>query len=205
MRGSPVSSSSMFSTVGSAPAGRLAGFLFAAWYDRPDSLCTQRPQMRSSSSASSTIKATTIETASPVSESRASSARAWASVRGKPSRMKPFAQSAARMRSSMMPITSASETSSPRFITLSASTPTGVPSATAARSMSPVESCGVPSRSTTTGACVPLPDPGGPSMIVMTRAGAAEAAGASEKYRSATLPVSSNSQPISKRRRARRG
>jgi hypothetical protein len=43
-----------------------------------------------------------------------------------------------------MPMTISSETSPPASITALALMPTGVPAATAARSMSPVESCGMP-------------------------------------------------------------
>jgi hypothetical protein len=42
---------------------------------------------------------------------------------------------------------------------------TSVPAWTAARSISPVESCGMPCFSTSLCACVPLPAPGGPSNI----------------------------------------
>ena len=58
--------------------------------------------------------------------------------------MKPFLASGSPMRSAMMPTTISSETSAPDSITAFALRPIGVPAATAARSMSPVESCGMP-------------------------------------------------------------
>ena len=44
--------------------------------------------------------------------------------------------------------------------------PSGVPAFTAARSMSPVEMCGVPNSSTSLAACVPLPAPGAPNNTI---------------------------------------
>ena len=76
----------------------------------------------------------------PCAASIASSASACATVRGKPSRMKPCLASGSSMRSLMMPTTISSETSAPDSITALALRPIGVPAATAARSMSPVES-----------------------------------------------------------------
>ena len=61
--------------------------------------------------------------------------------------------------------TTSSGTSSPRAISSLARRPTGVPALTAARSMSPVESCTRPCVATSRCACVPLPAPGGPSRI----------------------------------------
>ena len=58
-----------------------------------------------------------------------------------------------------------SETRPPASITVLAAQPSGVPALTAARSMSPVEICGMPNRSLMNAACVPLPAPGGPSNI----------------------------------------
>ena len=48
--------------------------------------------------------------------------------------------------------------------------PTSLPAATAALNMSPVESWGAPSLSTSFGACVPLPLPGGPKRMTTWRA-----------------------------------
>ena len=58
-----------------------------------------------------------------------------------------------------------SETRPPLSITFFAASPSGVPAFTAARSMSPVEICGMPNASVMKAACVPLPAPGGPSRI----------------------------------------
>ena len=54
--------------------------------------------------------------------------------------MKPASQSFSLMRSAMMPTTISSVTSAPESIAALAFLPTSVPAATAARSMSPVES-----------------------------------------------------------------
>ena len=59
-------------------------------------------------------------------------------------------------------------TKPPDSITDLAWTPISVPAATAARSMSPVESCGMPISATIFGACEPFPDPGGPKRIMMS-------------------------------------
>src|SRR5436189_4354917 len=66
----------------------------------------------------------------------------------------------------MMP----SETSWPESITFFASRPSGVPALTAARSMSPVEICGMPYFSRMKLAWVPFPAPGGPKRIRRTTA-----------------------------------
>ncbi len=58
-----------------------------------------------------------------------------------------------------------SETSAPLSITCFAASPSGVPALTAARSMSPVEICGMPYARVMNVAWVPLPAPGGPSRI----------------------------------------
>ena len=50
-----------------------------------------------------------------------------------------------------------------------ARSPTSVLAATAARSMSPVDRCTSPSASAISGACVPLPAPGGPNSITISR------------------------------------
>src|SRR5258708_22090026 len=55
-----------------------------------------------------------------------------------------------------------SDASCPASITFFAAAPSGVPAFTAARSMSPVEICGMPNFSLMKVACVPLPAPGGP-------------------------------------------
>src|SRR5579859_1344510 len=62
-----------------------------------------------------------------------------------------------------------SDTSFPESMIFLAANPSGVPAFTAARSMSPVEICGMPKRRLMQAACVPFPAPGGPrstSLIV---------------------------------------
>src|SRR5207248_10152267 len=73
------------------------------------------------------------------------------------------------MRSEMIPTTISSGTSPPEAMMSLAFSPTGVPAATAARSISPVESCTMPWRWTSRCAWVPLPDPGGPRSISLMR------------------------------------
>ncbi len=58
-----------------------------------------------------------------------------------------------------------SPTSAPESITFLAASPSGVPAFTAARSMSPVETCGMPYFWQMKAACVPFPAPGAPSRI----------------------------------------
>ena len=58
-----------------------------------------------------------------------------------------------------------SETRPPESMTFLAAMPSGVPALTAARSMSPVEICGMPNFSLMKVAWVPLPAPGGPRRI----------------------------------------
>jgi hypothetical protein len=82
--------------------------------------------------------------------------------RTNPSKMNPNRQSGSLMRSRMIPTTISSLTSPPAFMTASAFFPTSVPAETAARNMSPVESCGMPNKSSILGPCVPFPAPGGP-------------------------------------------
>ena len=96
-------------------------------------------------------------------ESSASRATAWADVRGKPSRMKPFSVSASCKRSVTKPMITSSGTRSPASMYDFAFCPSGVPAFTAARSMSPVEMCGSLNSSTSLAACVPLPAPGAPN------------------------------------------
>src|SRR2546430_2334956 len=59
----------------------------------------------------------------------------------------------------------------PASMTFFAASPSGVPAFTAARSMSPVEICGMPNFSRMKAACVPLPAPGGPKRIRRIKAG----------------------------------
>ena len=62
-------------------------------------------------------------------------------------------------------------TSAPESITFLASRPSGVPALTAARSMSPVEICGMPKRLQMKVACVPLPAPGAPNRMSLMASG----------------------------------
>src|SRR5689334_4888483 len=70
----------------------------------------------------------------------------------------------------MRALTIASLTSSPRSITALALRPTGVPAATASRSMSPVDSWIIPRLACSRAACVPLPAPGGPRRMMFIMA-----------------------------------
>src|SRR5882672_1717571 len=79
--------------------------------------------------------------------------------------MKPLAASGWAMRSSIRPIISASGTSSPFSMMPLAFLPSSLPEATAARSMSPVESWTRPRSCCRSCAWVPLPAPGGPRRI----------------------------------------
>ena len=100
----------------------------------------------------------------PRAASAASSARAWASVRGKPSRMTPRRASGSREPIEQHPdrqvvgheLAAVHVAASPRGRA-------ACPACTAARNMSPVARCSRPSRSARIGACVPLPAPGPPS------------------------------------------
>ena len=71
----------------------------------------------------------------------ASSASAWASVRGKPSKISPCRPAAPSSCSAISPMTMSSLTRSPRAMMAAALLPSSVPEDLAARSMSPVESC----------------------------------------------------------------
>src|SRR6266852_5847111 len=97
-------------------------------------------------------------------------ASAWGMVRGKPSNRKPFLQSRCFSRSFTSPMMMSSETSCPASMTFFAARPSGVPAFTAARNMSPVEICGMRKCSLMKLAWVPLPAPGGPRRISLTKA-----------------------------------
>src|SRR5690606_16420329 len=81
------------------------------------------------------------------------------------SKIAPVPSPIAASSSSISAETISSETSSPASMIALALSPTGVCAATAARSMSPVESWRMPCFSTSRAAWVPLPAPGGPSRI----------------------------------------
>mmetsp|Transcript_44239 Transcript_44239/g.116261 ORF Transcript_44239/g.116261 Transcript_44239/m.116261 type:complete len:210 (-) Transcript_44239:101-730(-) len=165
MSASPVSSSSIVSSLGATPSASDLGFANLTWYERPDALCTHLPQMRSVRTSSGTSRASTRLTLTS-GASISSSILACSTVRGKPSRINPFAQSSSLMRSRIIDTTSSSETRPPEAITSFACMPTSEPAATAARSMSPVDSCGISRVSTILGACEPFPAPGGPKRIM---------------------------------------
>ena len=117
--------------------------------------------MRCIISESSTSISTTASIARPCSFN----AFACASVRGKPSKRKPFLQSSSVIRSCTNPRIISSETKPPASITFLASIPSGVPALTAALSMSPVDICGILYCLVINPACVPLPAPGPPSKM----------------------------------------
>ena len=114
----------------------------------------------------STSTSSAASSGRPSLDSSASSATACADVRGKPSRMKPFSVSGSCRRSVTRPMMTSSGTRSPASMKDFAFCPSGVPAFTAARSMSPVEMCGVPNSSTSLAACVPLPAPGAPNNTI---------------------------------------
>ena len=85
-------------------------------------------------------------------------------VRGKPSRITPAAASGWRRRSSSSRTVIVVGHQLPCSMYWRASTPSGVPSRTAARNRSPVATIGMrPAARRGSGACVPLPAPGAPS------------------------------------------
>ena len=134
--------------------------LDVSWNERPHPRQIQRPARRRISSSRGTSNEMTLSSGAPTSASMPSRASACAMVRGKPSSMKSSVRPVSASR--IMPMTTASGTRSPASMNVLASTPSGVPSATAARSRSPVDRCSSP-RSLRNSACVPLPAPGGPN------------------------------------------
>src|SRR2546422_3084914 len=95
---------------------------------------------------------------------------ACATVRGNPSRRKPPSASSRASLSSITSPMSASGTRSPRSTIGATLRPSGDPSLMAARSRSPVEMCGSPTRLVISAACVPLPTPGAPMSTSRTPA-----------------------------------
>ncbi len=83
--------------------------------------------------------------------------------------MNPRAASGWRSRSAIRPIITSSDTSAPVSMMRLASRPSGVPAATASRSISPVAICGICHSPASSRAWVPLPAPGGPRKISRTR------------------------------------
>ena len=65
---------------GLSPSPSDLGLANLTWYERPDALCTHRPQMRSVSTSSGTSSASTSDTLSPDVSSIASSIFAWMGV-----------------------------------------------------------------------------------------------------------------------------
>src|SRR3954453_19416974 len=104
-----------------------------------------------------------MSTRRSASASASSSASAWTTVRGNPSRIAPSTASVASRRSRNTRTIVASGTSWPRLMYRSASRPSAVPFATAARRRLPEARTGIPRRSARIGAWVPLPAPGAPS------------------------------------------
>ena len=117
--------------------------------------------MRSMMASAGTSISSTTSSLTPASFM----ALACAMVRGKPSNRKPFWQSACSRRSLTKSMMMSSPTRPPASITCLAARPIAVPAFTAARSMSPVDICGIPKRWQMKVACVPLPAPGAPRSI----------------------------------------
>ena len=116
---------------------------------------TRAMRISGSASISSTASMSVIE----------EMASAWASVLGKPSRMKPFRQSSCEILSSTMAQIISSGTRLPLSMIAFACMPRFVCKAISARSMSPVEICASAYFSAIASACVPLPAAGGPKRI----------------------------------------
>ena len=108
------------------------------------------------------VNRTTAVSGVPALSSAASSASAWWTVRGNPSRMNPFDASGSSSRSCTIRTMTPSGTYSPRSMKVRASIPRWVPSSTCSRRMSPVEICGISRSSDSRRAWVPLPAPGSP-------------------------------------------
>src|SRR5512139_667750 len=132
----------------------------------PHPVQVRRPHSRSISSFWSTSRESTNRISFPSSFVTRSSAWACGIVRGNPSRMNPFAQSAAASRSLTMPMTTSSGTSPPASMNPLAFFPSSVPFFTASRSMSPVEIWGMENSPVSFFACVPFPAPGGPRRMI---------------------------------------
>src|SRR2546427_338070 len=100
----------------------------------------------------------------------ASRAWAWRTVRGKPSSRTPAPASASGRRPRTMSTISLSGTRSPAAMIRPASLPIGVPLATSARRISPVDRCFRLNSASMRAAWVPFPLPGGPKMMPINRA-----------------------------------
>ena len=129
----------------------------------PHRVQTIRNPSRRTSSDSGTMMSITMSGERPTMTW--SSDLACGTVLGKPSSINPLLASSRFIRSWTIPIITSSLTSSPRSIIALARSPISVPALTASRSMSPVEIFGIPFSFANRSACVPLPAPGGPSII----------------------------------------
>src|SRR5687767_5163076 len=89
--------------------------------------------------------------------------------------MKPLRASGFAIRSLMMPIIRSSDTKPPEAMIGAACWPSGVPPATASRSMSPVEMWGMSKRLASRFAWVPLPLPGGPMKMIFNESASTSA------------------------------
>src|SRR4051812_46051220 len=136
----------------------------------------RRLASRSTRSSSGTSIYSARLTRSAFRSSAESSAAACGLVRGKPSRIAPRAASGSESRSRKTPAIVSSGTSSPRLMYVSASRPSGLSAATAARRTSPEPRTGRPSRRDRIGACVPFPAPGAPRRTRMVTVPAAPSA-----------------------------
>ncbi|SLI25241.1 Uncharacterised protein [Mycobacteroides abscessus subsp. abscessus] len=124
--------------------------------------------MRSTTVSSGTTKHSTASSLEFMSPRIFSSASAWSTVRGYPSRTNPLAASGSFTRASTMRLVTSLGTRSPASMYFWASRPSGVCWLMFARNRSPVEMCGTPSFSDSRTAWVPLPAPGGPSSTTLT-------------------------------------
>ena len=92
-----------------------------------------------------------------------SNALAWATVRGKPSKIKPFACLLESSLLLIMPITTSSGTNKPSSISFLASRPSSVPIEISDLRISPVDRWIRLNLLINFSDCVPLPAPGGPN------------------------------------------
>ena len=84
----------------------------------------------------------------------------------KPSKSTPWPAASSCNRSWFKPIITSSGTNNPASMYSFAASPIGDPSFTAARNISPVDTCGLLVSSTILPACVPFPAPGGPKSTI---------------------------------------
>mmetsp|Transcript_50622 Transcript_50622/g.120566 ORF Transcript_50622/g.120566 Transcript_50622/m.120566 type:complete len:202 (-) Transcript_50622:354-959(-) len=145
-------------------SGSLGGGLKRRWYTMPVTGSVRRATQRSTKIASGTSITTMCVTFAPA----ATSSSAWFEVLGKPSRTQPFSrQSAMFIRAMITSTMSASEVSSPWFITSRICAPSGVCSSTHARSNSADLMCTHPNCSSSILLCVNFPEPCAPAMRIL--------------------------------------